>query len=370
MRAEDEYWMKRALHLAERGRGTTSPNPMVGAVLVKEGRVVGEGYHARAGEDHAEIVALKKAGAEAKGATLYINLEPCTHYGRTPPCAPALIEAGVKRVVIGMEDPNPVVQGKGVALLREAKLEVKVGVCQEASKILNEAFSKYIQSGQPFISLKVASTLDGKIATRYGESKWITGEESRRFVHRLRSDVDGVLVGVGTVLRDDPLLTARIRKGRDPRRIVLDSRLRTPEKAKVIQEDPEKTILATTPFAPEERIHAFVKKGVNVLIVDPSQGRVDLRSLLQRLGEMKMTSLLVEGGGQVNGSFLIEGLVDKFFFFLSPKLIGGDRAPGMFGGSGVENLGEAIQIEKMKVKRIGEDLLVVGYPKRRCSPVS
>ncbi|MCX8116389.1 MAG: bifunctional diaminohydroxyphosphoribosylaminopyrimidine deaminase/5-amino-6-(5-phosphoribosylamino)uracil reductase RibD [Desulfobacterota bacterium] len=367
---EDAYWMKRALRLAEKGRGRTSPNPMVGAVLVKEGRVVGQGYHVRAGEDHAEVVALKKAGPEAKGATLYVNLEPCVHQGRTPPCAPALIQAGVKRVVVGMVDPNPLVQGRGIGLLREAGLQVDVGVCEEASRALNEAFSKYIQSGLPFVSLKVASTLDGKIATPSGESKWITGEESRRFVHRLRNEVDAVVVGVDTVLRDDPLLTARIRGGRDPFRVVLDSRLRTPEGAKVIEERPEKTIIATTSLAPAERIECFAKRGVNLLIVDPIEGRVDLNALLRRLGQMEMVSLMVEGGGQINNAFLSVGLVDKIFLFLAPKLIGGDQAPGIFSGRGVDKLEEAIRVERMQVRRLGEDLLVVGYPRRRCSPES
>ncbi len=235
---EDERWMKRALRLAEKGRGRTSPNPMVGAVLVKNGKSVGEGYHVKAGTDHAEIIALKRAGEEARGAILYLNLEPCTHYGRTPPCAPAVIEAKVKRAVIGMEDPNPSVRGRGLESLKRAGLDVEVGILEKECRRLNEAFCKYITKKEPFVILKVAATLDGKIATREGDSKWISGETSRRFVHRMRDQVDGVVVGIGTVLKDDPQLTARIKKGRDPYRVILDSQLRIPEEAKVIGNSP------------------------------------------------------------------------------------------------------------------------------------
>jgi diaminohydroxyphosphoribosylaminopyrimidine deaminase/5-amino-6-(5-phosphoribosylamino)uracil reductase len=368
MLQDDEYWMKRVLRLAEKGRGRTSPNPMVGAVLIKDGRTVGEGYHARAGEAHAEIIALKKAGAEARGATLYTNLEPCSHYGKTPPCAPALIEAGVKRVVVGMEDPNPLVKGKGLKMLKNAGLNVNVGILEEDCQRLNEAFCKYIQTGEPFVILKVAATLDGKIATQYGESKWITGEKSRRLVHRLRNQVDCVLVGVGTIFKDDPLLTARIKGGKDPFRIILDSRLKIQEKARVIEQKPEKTILATTKLAPEEKVDYLVKKGVRVLILDAIHEQVNLKSLLRKLGEMEMTALLVEGGSEINGSFLNQGLVDKIFLFLSPRLLGGDQSPGIFGGKGITRLEDAVVFDKMKVKKVGEDLLLEGYPKRICLP--
>ena len=241
---------EKVLRLAEKGRGRTSPNPMVGAILVKDGEVAGEGYHAKAGEAHAEIIALQQAREEARGAALYLNLEPCTHYGKTPPCAPQVIESGVKRVVIGMEDPNPLVKGKGIEMLRRAGLDVEVGILEKECQRLNEAFCKYILKKEPFVILKVAATLDGKIATRNGDSKWISGEASRRFVHKLRDQVDGVLVGIGTVLKDDPQLTARIRGGRDPYRIVLDSRLKIPEEAKVIGTSPSKTIIATTELRP------------------------------------------------------------------------------------------------------------------------
>lgn len=366
----DEYWMKQALRLAEKGRGHTSPNPMVGAVLIKGDKVVGKGYHRRAGEAHAEAIALREAGQEAKGATLYINLEPCSHFGRTPPCAPALIEAGVVRVVVGTEDPNPLIKGKGLEMLRNAGIEVTVGVCGDVSRRLNEAFFKYIQTKEPFVILKIAATLDGKIATKHGESKWITGEPSRRFVHQLRSRVDGLLVGIGTILKDDPLLTARIRGGRTPFRVILDSCLRMPEKAKVIEEGPEKTILVTTELALKEKIDFFAKKGVNVLVLDSLGRKVNLKSLLKTLGEMEMTSLMVEGGSAINGSFLAQGLVDKIYLFLSPKFLGGGGALGIFGGEGVERLSDAVSLDRMNIKRIGEDLLIEGYPKKICSQES
>jgi diaminohydroxyphosphoribosylaminopyrimidine deaminase/5-amino-6-(5-phosphoribosylamino)uracil reductase len=369
----DEKWMKRALHLAEAGRGRTSPNPVVGAVLVKRGKAVGEGYHARMGEAHAEIIALRQAGERARGAVLYVNLEPCTHYGRTPPCVPQVIKAGVKRVVIGMEDPNPVVNGKGIEALKKFGLEVKVGVLKKECRRLNEAFCKYILKKEPFVVLKVAATLDGKIATRNGDSKWISGEASRRFVHKVRDQVDGVLVGIGTILRDDPLLTARRKEGREPYRIVLDSRLKIPEEAKVFEHSPSEVILATTRSAPQDKIERLQERGVRVLIVDSKEGRVDLRSCLSKLGEINVMNLLVEGGSQVNGSFLDEGLIDKFLLFLSPKLIGDPQALGVFGGRGVSNLQEAVAVKEINTKRIGEDIFVEAYLEwgtKSCSPES
>jgi diaminohydroxyphosphoribosylaminopyrimidine deaminase/5-amino-6-(5-phosphoribosylamino)uracil reductase len=359
---DDEYWMKRALRFAEKGRGRTSPNPMVGAVLVKDDKVVGEGYHAKAGEAHAEIVALKKAGEKAKGAILYLNLEPCTHYGKTPPCAPQVIEAGVKHVVIGMEDPNPLIEGRGIEFLRRAGLAVQVGILEKECRKLNEAFCKFILEKVPFVILKVALTLDGKIATRDGNSKWISGEASRRLVHRLRDQVDGVLIGIGTVLRDDPMLTARIRGGRDPYRIVLDSQLRIPEEAKVIGTPPSKSVIATTELAPRDKIEKLEKRGVQVLILDSKEGKVNLKSCLSKLGEIGIMNLMVEGGNHVNGSFLDEGLIDKFLFFLSPKLIGDHQALGIFGGRGVLNLQEAIALKEISTRKIGEDILIEGYP--------
>ena len=360
---DDRFWMKRALRLAEKGRGRTSPNPVVGAVLVKDHRVLAEGYHVRAGEAHAEIVALQRAGAKARGATLYINLEPCTHYGKTPPCAPEVIRSGVKRVVIGMEDPNPLVKGRGIKSLRRAGLQVEVGVLEEESRRLNEAFCKYVVASEPFVILKLAATLDGKIATRRGEARWISSEASRRFVHRMRDQVDGVIVGVGTVLRDDPLLTARIQGARDPHRIILDSHLRTPEEARVIRGTPAKTTIVTTGNAPRKKIERLEKRGVHLLTCSAEGDRIDLRSLLRRLGTMGMTSVMVEGGSRVSGSFLDKGLVDKLVLFFSPKVIGDPEALGMFGGKGVADLKDAISVKDLRVRRIGGDILVEGYLK-------
>jgi diaminohydroxyphosphoribosylaminopyrimidine deaminase/5-amino-6-(5-phosphoribosylamino)uracil reductase len=358
---DDRKWMKQALRLAEAGRGRTSPNPVVGAVLVKKGKVVGEGYHAKIGEPHAEIIALRQAREKARGAALYLNLEPCTHYGRTPPCVPQVVKAGVKRVVIGMEDPNPLVNGKGIEALRKSGLDVNVGVLEKECRRLNEAFCKYILKKEPFVLLKVAATLDGKIATRSGDSKWISGEASRRFVHKLRDQVDGVLVGIGTVLRDDPLLTARMKEGREPYRIVLDSRLKIPEKAKVFEHSPSEVILATTGSAPQDKIERLEKRGVRVLVIDSREGRVNLRSCLRKLGEIGVMNLLVEGGSQINGSFLDEGLIDKLLLFLSRRLMGDPQAPGIFGGRGASHLKEAVALKEIKTKRMGEDILVEGY---------
>ena len=366
---DDEHWMRRALRLAEKGRGRTSPNPMVGAVLVRDGRIVGEGYHVRAGELHAEINALQQAGTEARGATLYINLEPCSHYGKTPPCAPALIQAGIKRAVLGMEDPNPMVKGRGLEILQTAGLQVEVGILEEACQKLNEAFCKFIRTKEPLVILKIAATMDGKIATQHGESKWITREKSRRLVQHLRNQADGILVGLGTILKDDPQLTVRIRGGKNPYRIVLDSHLRIPEKAKIIDRNPEKTIIATTELASKEKLECLERKGVQVMFFDSKQGRINLRSLLSKLGGMGMMSLLVEGGSQVNGSFLDERLIDKIFLFLSPRLLGGS-ALEMFGGRGVGKLEEALSLNLVKIKKVGDDILFEGYPKKLCSQES
>jgi diaminohydroxyphosphoribosylaminopyrimidine deaminase/5-amino-6-(5-phosphoribosylamino)uracil reductase len=344
---------------------------MVGAILVKNGRMVGAGYHAKAGEAHAEILALQRARENARGAILYLNLEPCSHYGKTPPCAPQVAEAGVKRVVIGMEDPNPLVKGKGVEILRSAGLDVEVGILEKECRRLNEAFCKYILGEHPFIILKAAATWDGKIATRDGDSKWISGETSRRFAHKLRDQVDGVLVGIGTILKDDPLLTVRIKGGRDPYRIILDSRLKISEEARVIGSPPSRAIIAVTESAPKDKIERLEKRGVQILIVDSKAGRVNLRSCLSRLREIGMMSILVEGGSQVNGSFLDEGLVDKLLLFLSPKLIGDCQAPGIFGGRGILTLQDAITLKEISTRKMGEDILLEGYFKlgtERCSP--
>ncbi len=364
----DEEWMKKVLRLAERGR--TSPNPMVGAILVKTGRVVGQGYHVRAGEPHAERLALQQAGGKARRATLYINLEPCTHFGKTPPCAPEVIKAGISRAVIGMEDPNPLVKGKGIQSLKAAGIDVRVGVLEEECRRMNEAFCKYITQREPFVIVKAASTFDGRIATRKGTSRWITGEVSRRFVHRLRDRADGVLVGIGTVLRDDPMLTARIRGGRDPYRIILDSRLRIPERARVLEGSRSRVIVITTTRGSREKAARLEKRGVRVFFVKSRHGRVDVKACLKRLGEAGIMALLVEGGSEVNGAFLDAGAIDKFYQFLAPKWIGDPKAFGIFGGTGIQDLPDAISLREVRVRKMGEDFLLEGYVGKGGSPCS
>jgi diaminohydroxyphosphoribosylaminopyrimidine deaminase / 5-amino-6-(5-phosphoribosylamino)uracil reductase len=357
----DEQWMRRALHLARRGR--TSPNPMVGAVVVKAGKVVAEGYHVAAGLPHAERIALDRAGKGARGATLYVTLEPCTHHGRTPPCTPAVVESGVRRVVVAMEDPNPLVKGRGIARLRDEGIEVRKGVLERPARALNEAFCTFIVHRQPFVLLKAAATFDGRIADRTGESKWISGEASRRLVHRMRDRMDAVLVGIGTVLRDDPRLTARIPGGRDPFRVVLDSRLRIPEKARLFGENPSKVIVLTTDKASRAKADRIRKKGTEVWTLPATEAGVDLQAALMLLGSREITSLLVEGGRRVHGAFLDAGLANKIALFLAPRILGDPEAVGLFEGRGRRNLRDALPLRDMTVRRVGADLLIEGYLK-------
>jgi diaminohydroxyphosphoribosylaminopyrimidine deaminase/5-amino-6-(5-phosphoribosylamino)uracil reductase len=360
----DEHYMRMALELARKGEGFTSPNPMVGAVVVKDGKVVGRGYHVRAGAAHAEVVALQEAGEGAQDATLYVNLEPCCHYGRTGPCVKEIVAAKVKKVVVAMVDPNPLVAGKGLAFLREAGLEVVTGVLAAEAERLNEVFCKYITTGFPFVVAKAALSLDGKIATRSGESQWITGEEARVFGHRLRHRYDAILVGVNTVLRDNPSLTARLPEGRgkDPVRVVLDSFARTPPEARIIrQESPSPAIIAVTQDAPRGRITALEEAGAEVVVTPAREGRVDFAWLMKELAEREITSVLIEGGGEVHASALAAGIVDKVVFFIAPIIIGGKSAPGPVGGKGAERLAEAVYLQNMNVLRVGQDICVEGY---------
>ncbi len=370
---QDRHYMQMALELAAKARGRTSPNPMVGAVLVKGGEVVGKGFHAKAGGAHAEVVALADAGEKARGATAYVTLEPCCHHGRTGPCTEALLKAGVKKVVAAMTDPNPLVAGKGLTILREAGVEVTSGVLEEEAVQLNEVFIKYITSRRPFVVLKAATSLDGKIATASGESKWITGEAAREFGHRLRDSYDAILVGVNTVLADDPSLTARLPEGRgkDPIRIIVDSSARTPTAAKVLtQLSAAHTIIATTGAAPAERRAGLMAAGAEVLVVPGAGPRVDLVKLMEMLGEKQITSVLVEGGGQVNGAALTAGIVDKVAWFMAPKIIGGDGAPGPVRGDGIASLQNAIKLYDLSIEKLGEDIFVTGYTSERGGRIS
>ena len=365
--AIDEQFMHEALTLAAQARGRTSPNPMVGSVVVKDGRVVGRGYHVRAGTSHGEVVALEDASGQAHGATLYVTLEPCCYYGRTPPCTKAIIAAGIRRVVAAMRDPNPLVSGKGLEELRQAGIEVKLPVLEAEAAALNEVFIKYITTKRPFVLLKVAASLDGKIATVTGESRWITNERSRLLVHQLRDQVDAVMVGINTVLRDDPLLTTRLPGGggRDPMRIIVDSRLRLPCEARVLTASTAAcTLIATTAEAPREKRLQLEAAGAKVLVVEGDGPGVPLGSLMEQLGTMQVSSILLEGGGELHSSALRVGIVDKVLYFLAPKLIGGRSAPPAIGGAGFARLEEAVTLERMHVRQLDGDLLIEGYVRR------
>jgi diaminohydroxyphosphoribosylaminopyrimidine deaminase/5-amino-6-(5-phosphoribosylamino)uracil reductase len=360
----DDQWMRRALRLAARARGRTSPNPLVGAVLVKEGRVVGEGYHRRAGEAHAEILALRAAGHTARGATLYLTLEPCAHHGRTPPCAPAVIEAGIARLVVAIEDPNPKVAGQGVACVRAAGIPVEVGLLAAAARQQNEVYLKWRVRDLPFVTWKSAATLDGKIATRTGNSRWVTGEAARAFVHRLRAEHDAILVGIGTVRADDPLLTARPpgRRSGNPLRVIVDARAEIPLDSRILRTLSEgPALVATTAAAPEPRRAALQDAGAAVLTLPARCGRVDLVALMRELARREITSLFLEGGAEITASMLADGLVDKAVLFIAPKIVGGRAAPGPVGGEGIARMADALTLRDVTLRRFGEDFAVTGY---------
>lgn len=359
----DEYFMEMALNLAKKGIGLTNPNPLVGAVIIKDGKVIGKGYHEKYGENHGEINALNNAKEDVHGATMYVNLEPCSHFGNVPPCVNRIIESGIKKVVIAMEDPNPIVSGKGIQILKENGLEVKVGVLKKEAEKLNEIFIKYISTGKPFVILKVAMSLDGKIATHTGDSRWITGKRAREYVHILRQRVSAILVGVNTVIVDDPMLNTRLNniECKDPIRIILDSHGRTPLKSNVLNTNPSNTIVAVTNNAAKENIKAIEKAGAEVMITPVKDGKVDLQFLMEKLGERKIDSLLIEGGGEINFSFLKEKLVDKVIFFIAPKIIGGETSKTPVEGKGVEYLKDAIDLKDITMCKIGDDIMVEGY---------
>jgi diaminohydroxyphosphoribosylaminopyrimidine deaminase / 5-amino-6-(5-phosphoribosylamino)uracil reductase len=359
----DRRYVRMACRLAEKAAGRTSPNPMVGAVLVRDGKMIATGYHQFAGADHAEIIALKKAGSKAKGATLYINLEPCNHYGRTPPCTRSLIAAGVKEVVVGMKDPNPLVSGKGLRALARAGIKVRSGVLDEKCQTLNEAFTKFITRGVPFVTLKLAASLDGKIATASGDARWISCEKSRITVHLLRNSYDAVLVGAGTVITDNPQLTCRIAGGRDPWRIILDARLRIPLDAEFLrQRGKEKNIIVTGDTAPADKISALENLGATVWRLPAPHGAVRWLPLLKRLAKIGIASVLIEGGATTAAGALKEKVVDKMLLFYAPKLLGGDGRY-MIDSLGVEHIRQSVMLQKLKIEKSGADLLVSGYLK-------
>jgi len=353
-RSADLHWSARALALAAQADYRTSPNPMVGAVVLdREGHLAGEGYHKGPGHPHAEEEALAQAGERAKGGTLYVNLEPCTHSHRTPNCADAVIESGIYRTVISMTDPDERVRGGGVQALESARIRMTVGVHAERAQKLNEFYVKHRLTGRPFVTAKFAVSLDGKIATRAGESHWITGEESRRHGHRLRSQHDAILVGINTVIADDPELSARLdgEDVRQPLRIVLDSQLRIRQSARVVGTN---TLIATTKPGRVGLAEVLQLPGA-------ADGRISLPDLLDELGKRNLISVLVEGGGEVHAAFFAEGLVDKIYAYVAPKLIGGRDAPGPLGGSGIEHLSDAAGLMDLDFTRLGDDILISAY---------
>ncbi|RKD29549.1 bifunctional diaminohydroxyphosphoribosylaminopyrimidine deaminase/5-amino-6-(5-phosphoribosylamino)uracil reductase RibD [Thermohalobacter berrensis] len=360
----DIEYMKRAIELSKQGIGYTNPNPLVGAVILKNNRIIGEGYHEYYGGPHAEINAFSNVKEDVEGATMYVTLEPCSHYGKTPPCAKAIVEKGIKKVVIGMKDPNPLVAGKGIKILENNGIEVVAGVLEDEIKKLNEIFIKYITTNKPFCIMKTAMTLDGKIAAKTGDSKWISNEKSRRYVHKLRHRVTGIMVGIGTVLTDDPRLTTRLenQRGSNPIRIVVDSSGRIPIDAKVLNiDDDTKTIIATTKRINENKVKALEEKGAEVLITPIKNNRVDLKYLIGELGRRKIDSILLEGGSTLNYAALNEGIVDKVVSFIAPKIVGGQDAKTPVGGEGKDFIKNSFKLKDINVKRFEEDIMIEGY---------
>jgi len=356
--------MKRAIKLAKKGIGYTNPNPLVGAVIVKNDEIIGEGFHEIYGGPHAEVNAFNSAVEDVKGATMYVTLEPCSHFGKTPPCANLIVEKGISKVIIGMKDPNSLVAGKGIEILKNNGIKVEVGILEKEIKKLNEIFVKFITTKKPFCILKTAMTLDGKISSVTVDSKWITNEESRAYVHKLRHQVSAIMVGVGTVIADDPKLTTRLvdKNGLDPIRVVVDTTGRIPIEANVLNIDSDAmTIVATTKKIDIDKIKAIEAKGAKVIITPLKDGRVDLENLMIQLGKMNIDSILLEGGSTLNFSALDQGIVDKVIAFVSPKIIGGDQAKTPVGGKGIENMGEAVALENIDVSRFHEDIMIEGY---------
>ena len=357
----DEKYMRLAMQLAGNAIGRTSPNPLVGAVIVKDNRVVGCGWHRKAGTPHAEVHALNQAGELAQGADVYVTLEPCAHYGKTPPCAKALVEAKVKNVYGGLLDVNPKVAGKGFKILEDAGIHVEYGFLQAELRKQNEVFFKWIEHKKPFIVLKAAMTLDGKIATATGQSKWITNETSRAYGYKLRDIYDGIMVGINTVIEDNPMLTARVDGGKNPIRIVVDSSLKIDINANVVQDKSAKTIIATTDKADKDKILKLQAQDVDVIVVDKDKNdKVDIEKLLDILGQQNICSILVEGGATLSGSFVAKKLVDKVYFFIAPKIVGGKEAKTPVAGTGILNLQEALALKDIQIEKLEEDILIIG----------
>lgn len=359
---EDHRFMLRALELAERGRGFVNPNPLVGAVIVRNGKIIGEGWHERYGGLHAERNAFRNCKEDPQGATLYVTLEPCCHYGKTPPCTEAVIGNGIARVVVGLTDPNPLVGGKGLEQLKQAGIVVETGLEEEALKEQNKIFLKYIKTRLPWVVLKTAMTLDGKIATATGDSKWVTGEEARYRVQKMRAEYMGILIGTGTLRMDDPLLNCRLEgEVRQPIRIVADSRASVTADSQIMQTAQLYPVLiAHTSRAEKEKLEGIRQWGAQTLCCEEENGRIDLKDMLQKLGERGIDSILLEGGGELAFSFLEKGLIDEVFAFMAPKMVGGKEAKTPLEGEGIQRMSEAVRLCKIKTERIGEDILIRG----------
>ena len=360
---DNEHYMDLAMKLALKAKGKTSPNPAVGALVVKQGRIIGKGFHEKAGLAHAEIIALDEAGKNSKGATLYVTLEPCAHFGRTPPCVDRIIKSGVKEVVIGMVDPNPLNNGKGINILKQQGIKVKVGALEDSLKKINEAFIKYITKRTPFVTVKVAQSLDGKIATRSGDSKWITSDKSRGIAHRMRAEYDAIMVGVNTVLRDNPKLNVWF-SHKQPIKIVVDSQLSTPSDSSIFLGN-SKVIIVTVAARPgqETENRKILSQKATIVEVKEKSGQINLKSMMKKLARLEITNILVEGGGMLIGSLFDEKLVDKILFFVSPKIIGGKEAISSVMGKGISRADEAIKLKNVSLRHFGEDFLVEAYIK-------
>lgn len=361
----DEKYMKLAIELAKKGTGKVNPNPLVGAVIVKNGKVIGQGYHKKYGGNHAEVEAINNSTESVEGSTIYVTLEPCFHYGKTPPCVNKLISSKISRVVIGSLDPNPLVSGKSIDKLKQVGIEVNVGVLEEECFKLNEVFMKYIKTKTPYVVLKSAVSLDGKIATKTGESKWITGETSRLKVHELRNELRAIMVGVNTVIKDNPSLTCNIKYGRNPIRIIVDSNLRIPLDSKILKTSHNyKTIIATTENADLKKRSLIEEHGAEVLIIKSLDNKVDLSNLMIKLGELKIDSILLEGGGELNYSAFKAEIIDKVMLFIAPKILGGRDSKTCIEGEGIDLLNEAYKISDLKTEILDRDILITGYIKR------
>jgi len=356
-----ESYMQLAYRLALKGKGKTSPNPMVGAVVVKNNKVVGRGFHESAGLAHAEVVAINAAGSNTKGAALYVTLEPCMRFGRTPPCTDLIIKSGIKNVIIGMIDPNPFNNGRGIEILKAHKIKVEVGVLEERLRKLNEVFTKFITKKMPFVTVKIAQSLDGKIATKTGDSKWITSDKSRSFAHRMRADYDAIMVGVNTVLRDNPRLDAWFSK-KSPAKIIIDSQLSTPSNANIFSKDSRVIIvtLATRPGQETEN-RSILSEKAKILEVKEKSGQINLKDMMKKLARLGIANILIEGGGTLVGSLFDDALVDKVMFFISPKIIGGKDAISSCMGKGISRIDKAFKLKEVTFKRLGDDFLVEGY---------